>query len=117
MGEVRVTIAVGDRQGQAFEEVEVIVDTGSTFTAVPRAMLQRIGVTVERSVPSRTADGRTVPVDVAHTTVRLECLEFPTPIIFAEEGEPNLLGMVTLEQAALSVNPLDRRLVPSNLLR
>lgn len=117
MGEVRVTIAVGDRQGQAFEEVEVIVDTGSTFTAVPRAMLQRIGVTVERSVPSRTADGRTVPVDVAHTTVRLEGLEFPTPIIFAEEGEPNLLGMVTLEQAALSVNPLDRRLVPSNLLR
>ena len=117
MGEIRVTIAVGDRAGQTFEEVEVIVDTGSTFTAVPRAMLQRLGVAVERSVPSETADGRNVPVDVAHTTVRLEGLEFPTPVIFAEEGEPSLLGVVTLEQAALAVDPVRGRLVPTNLLR
>ena len=117
MGEVRVTIAVGDRQGQTFKEIEVIVDTGSTYTAVPRALLQRLGVAVERSIPSRTADGRTVPVDVAHTIVRLEGLEFPTPIIFAEEGEPSLLGVVTLKEAALAVDPLQGRLVPTNLLR
>ena len=54
MGTVKVTIAVGDPQGRRFEDLEVTVDTGSTYTAVPREMLQRLGVTVERSLPSKT---------------------------------------------------------------
>ena len=117
MGTVKVTIGVGDPQGQLFEDLEVTVDTGSTYTAVPRELLQRLGVPVQRSLPSETADGRIVPVDVAHTTIRLEGLEFPTPAIFAEEGEPSLLGVVSLEQAALVVDPVAGHLVSANLLR
>ena len=117
MGTVTVTIGVGDRRGSQFEELEVTVATGSTSTVVPREMLQRLGVQVERSMPSVTADGRILPVDVAHTTVRLEGLEFPTPVIFAEAGEPNLLGVVSLEQAALVVDPVAGRLAPTNPLR
>ena len=54
MGTVKVTIAVGDPQGRRFEDLEVTVDTGSTCTAVPRELFQRLGVTVERSFPSKT---------------------------------------------------------------
>ena len=117
MGTVKVTMAVGDPQGRLFEDLEVTVDTGSTYTAVPRELLRRLGVPVERSLPSETAEGRVVPVDVGRTTKRLEGLEFPTPVIFAEEGEPSLLGVVTLEEAALAVDPLAGRLIPANLLR
>ena len=117
MGTVKVTIGVGDSQGQRFEDVEVVVDTGSTYTAVPREMLRRLGVPVERPLPSETADGRIVLVDVGRTIIRLEGLEFSTPVIFAEEGEPSLLGVVSLEEAALAVDPLAGRLIPANLLR
>ena len=117
MGTVKVTIGVGDPQGRQFEVVEVVVDTGSTYTAVPRELLRRLGVPVERSLPSEMADGRTVPVDVGRTTIRLEGLEFSTPVIFAEAGEPSLLGVVSLEEAALAVDPLAGRLIPANLLR
>ena len=41
----------------------------------------------------------------------------PTPVIFAEAGEPGLLGMVSLEEAALTVDPLAGRLIPASLLR
>ena len=61
MGTVKVTIGVRDPQGRQFEDVEVVVDTGSTYTAVPRELLQRLGVPVERSLPSETADGRLRP--------------------------------------------------------
>ena len=105
MGILKVTIAVGDSQGRQFEELDVTVDTGSTYTAVPRAMLQRLGIPVERSLPSETADGRIVPVDVGEATIRLEGMQFHTPVIFAEENEPSLLGVVSLEQAALGVHP------------
>ena len=43
MGTLKVTIAVGDSQGRQFEKLDVTVDTGSTYTAVPRAMLNRMG--------------------------------------------------------------------------
>ena len=75
MGTVTVTIEIGDPQGQVFEEIDVIVDTGSTYTAVPRQMLQRLGIPVERTLPSETADGRIVPVDVGEATIKLESLQ------------------------------------------
>ena len=61
MGTVKVTIGVGDPQRRQFEVAEVVVDTGSTYTTVPREMLQRLGVPVERSLPSETAEGRILP--------------------------------------------------------
>ena len=106
MGTVTVTIGVGDPRGQQFLDLEVVVDTGSTYTAVPSELLQRLEVPVMRSLPSETADGRIVPVDVGIATIRLEGLEFPTPVIFSEQGEPSLLGVVTLGEAALAVDPL-----------
>ena len=117
MGTVKVIIGVGDPQGRQFEDVEVAVDTGSTYTSVPRELLQRLGVPVERSLPSDTADGRIVHVDVGEATIRLEGLQFHTPVIFAEAGEPSLLGVVSLQEAALTVDPLAGRLIPANLLR
>ena len=48
MGKLVVTIGVRDQQGRQFEDLEVTVDTGSTFTAVPRTLLQRLGVPVRR---------------------------------------------------------------------
>ena len=117
LGTVTVTIQVGDRQGRQFEELDIIVDTGSTYTAVPRDMLERLGVPTQRSMPSQTADGRIVPVDIGQTIVRLEGFEFYTPVIFAAENEPSLLGVVTLEEAGLAVDPVNGRLIPTHLLR
>ena len=117
MGTVKVTIGVGDPLGQQFLDLEVTVDTGSTFTAVPREMLERLGVPVVRSAQSELADGSSAPVDIGRTIIRLEGQEFPTPVIFAEEGEPSLLGVVTLEGALLAVDPVAKRLIPTNVLR
>ena len=113
MGTVMVTIGVGAPHGQRFEELELEVDTGSTFTAVPREMLERLGVPVTRSVLATLADGSSTPVDVGETLLRLEGQEFHTQVIFAEEGEPSLLGVVTLEQALLAVDPVAGRLIPT----
>ena len=63
MGTVTTTIEVGDPQGRNFQKVELEVDTGSTYTALPREMLQALGVTVNRTVQSRLADGSRQTVD------------------------------------------------------
>ena len=112
MGNLAVTIGVGDQQGRQFEDLEVTVDTGSTFTTVPRALLQRLGVPVTRTVQSRLADGSTTPVDLGWALIRLEGQTFPAQVIFAEEDRASVLGMVTLETALLAVDPVGQRLVP-----
>ena len=112
MGKLTVTIGIGDQQGSQFENLEVTVDTGSTFTAVPRTLLERMGVPVRRTARSRLADGSTVPVDIGWTVVRLEDQVFATQVTFAEENEPSLLGVVTLEDALLAVDPVGQRLMP-----
>ena len=117
MGETYVTIEVGDVRGEWFEAVEVMVDTGSTFTAVSGDLLRRLGVAVERTVRSELADGSLAPVEIGQAMIRLEGQVFTTPVIFGGEGEPNLLGVVALGEALLGVDPVARRLVPVNVLR
>lgn len=117
MGTVNLTIEIGNPQGLQFEELGVTAGTRSTYTAVPRATLERLGVPVERTLPSETADGRRIPVDVGQTIIRLQGLEFHTQVIFAEPEEPSLLGKVTLEEAALALDPVAGRLIPKTLLR
>ena len=112
MGKLIITIGAGDPQGTRFHDVEVIVDTGSTFTALPAALLHDLGVMVEHTTEARLADGHTTPVQLGHTTIRLKGRTFPTPVIFAQDNEPSLLGVVTLETALLAVDPVGQRLIP-----
>ncbi len=66
---------------------------------------------------SEMADCRQLPSDTGWARVRLECREVYTPVIFAQESEASLLGVVTLEEARLGVDPTNRRLIPVNLCR
>ncbi len=111
MGTVTATIEVGDPLGRDFQEIELEVDTGSTYTALPREMLRSLGVPVNRTEQSRLADGTVQSVELGWTQIRVAGKQIATPVIFAEEGEPSLLGVVTLEEAALGVDPLNNELI------
>ena len=112
MATVITTIEVGDPNGQNFQELELEVHTGSNYSALPREMLQALGVPVNRSVQARLADGTLQTLEVGDATIRLEGIEFITTVICAEEGEPNLLGVIALEHALLAVDPVNKELIP-----
>lgn len=88
------------------------VDTGSTYTALPRQLLESLGVPVDTSVPARLADGSQQMLEIGETRIRLRGKEFTTIVIFAEEGEPSLLGVITLEEALLAFDPVHNELIP-----
>jgi len=48
MGKLILNIGVGDQQGNRFQDVQVNVGTGSTFTAVPRRLTESLDVPVAR---------------------------------------------------------------------
>ena len=113
MGTIYVTIEVGNANGDRFEPVEVMVDTGSTFTTVPADVLRSLGAVPQRTMQVRLADGRIIEDEICDSLIRLEGQTFFTPIFFGREGEPSLLGVVALETALLAVDPVEQRLVPT----
>ena len=115
MGAFRITVEIADPRGQHFEAVEMLVDTGATFTKAPRDLLERLGVPVD-TYTVEIADGSRVERTRGRTIIRMEGREFPTPVTFGEEGEQNLLGAMALEDAMLAVDPHSRRLIPVDAL-
>ena len=95
-----------------FEEIQALVDTGATYTCIPRSILEHLGVVVEELRPFLLADGRTVDYRIAPIRVRLDGRTRFTICIFGEEGTQPLLGAVTLEEFGLAVDPVAKRLVP-----
>ena len=112
MGTFRVNIAVGDPQGQRYTTAEALVNTGSTYTALPASLLQSLGVSPHERWPFELADGRTVERDVGRTWVQIDDRSEIVPVVFADEDSEALLGAVTLEIFRLAVDPVRRRLVP-----
>ncbi len=60
MGTFRVAIEVGDPQGQRYETLEALVDTGSTYTVLPAALLRRLGIQPIERRQFEIADDRVV---------------------------------------------------------
>jgi clan AA aspartic protease len=112
MGTFRVQLEVGHPAGERLERIEALVDTGATYTVLPPALLERLGVQPEEEWPFILADGRQVSYRIGWVQVRIDGRSQPTIAVFGDpEAEP-LLGVFTLEGFRLAADPINRRLVP-----
>ncbi len=111
MGHFRVPVHLGRRGGERFELIEALVDTGATYTWIPRDVLDALGVAPEEERPFVLADGRDVRFPVAWAQLRIGAREQPTIVVFGHPGSEPMLGLVTLEEFRLAVDPVSRRLI------
>ncbi len=116
MGNFNVPLQVASLAGQEFVEVEALVDTGATYTSLPRDLLIGLGVDQEEDRMFELADNQIVEYPVGQARISLEGPEFVVPVVFAPEGTAPLLGATTLETFGLGVDPLGHKLVPVNAL-
>ena len=91
-------------------DLELLVDTGSTYTWIKRGRLERLGIRPMGRRRFRTIEGRVVEREIGEAIV--ECLgERATCIIvFAEEDDVEVLGVTALENLALEVDPVTKQL-------
>ena len=111
MGHFRVAVQVGNRAGERFEPIEALVDTGATYSWIPRDVLQRVGVTPEEEWPFVLADGREVRYPVAWIQIQISERARPTIAVFGEPGSEPILGVFALEGFRLAADPVNRRLI------
>jgi len=92
--------------------VSLLVDTGATWTTLPREAIETLGASPISERRVKLADGREETWPVTVVLVTLEGAELPTICLIGPPGGPALLGAVTLEEFSLSADPVGRRLVP-----
>lgn len=109
MGTFQVQLEVAGPTRDRFLPVDALVDTGSTFTVLPRPLLRDLGVAVDRRASFVLADGNEVEMDLGRAWVRFEGREEYTSVVF---GDNALLGAVTLEEFLLAPDLVGGRLVP-----
>ena len=111
MGTFSQRIALGPVAGQRFKEVEAVVDTGATYTWVPRPLLEELGIVPEEEFAFVLADRREVVYPIAQVKIRLDGRERISVCVFGDEETDALLGSYTLEGFGLAVDTVNKRLV------
>jgi len=97
-------------------DVELVVDTGATYTVLPAKILERLGIKVLRMARLRLADNRVVEKPLGEIGIEIEKHRTSaTPVVFGEE-DIYLLGAVTMEQLGLAPDPIEKRLKPVEAL-
>src|SRR3990172_7006205 len=96
-------------------EVKFLVDTGAMFTCLPASQLEALGLAPQWRVPIILADGRQEEWTATEILFTINGRTLHTTCLFGPAGSLALLGPVSLEQFALSVDPLTRTLVPSRV--
>lgn len=113
MGTFRIEATVSNlHDPHRSHAVELLVDTGATYTTLPGEVLEAIGSEPIGTRRVRLGDGRVEDWPVAATLLRLDGQESPTLCLIGPRGGPSLLGAVTLKELALGVDPVAKRLVP-----
>jgi len=107
-----VDIETGDSSGERWERVSALVDTGASYTWIPRPTLERLGVAPTFRLPFILADGRRIERDLAETRIRLRGQIRTRIVVFGDEGSQVLMGADTLQGFSLAPDPVNHRLMP-----
>jgi clan AA aspartic protease len=112
MGTFRYLITLYSPDGTQSRQVEALVDTGATYTWVPRPLLDDLTHQPTFRQPLRLANGTIIERDAGEAVVEIDGARRTTVVIFGDPGSEALLGAVTLEEFSLAPDPVARRLVP-----
>jgi predicted aspartyl protease len=91
-------------------EVELPVDTGSTYTWVPHSLLTDLSVKPSTVRKFRAIDGRTLKREVGEVLMEYANEHATRMVVFAETGDANVLGVDALEGLGLEVDPVSKEL-------
>jgi predicted aspartyl protease len=104
---------MAEREGSAQID-QLLVDTGSEYTWLPRQTLTDLGIAVEK--PRRRfvmANGEIITRDVGYAILKVNGFETVDEIVFARNGDLNLLGSRTLEGFGAVIDATRKQLVAS----
>ena len=91
--------------------IEVMVDTGSEVSWLPKQSLLDAGITPRAKKRFATATKQIIERDIGYAILSAEGYSTVDEIVFAEESDMSLLGVRTLEGFSVMVDNIGHRFV------
>jgi predicted aspartyl protease len=89
---------------------QFLIDSGASLTVLPEQIWKALGIEPTSSIRIRLADGRVSTRPTGFAMVTYEDNTVPSRVILGEPDDSKLLGVVTLEEMGLQLDPLKRTL-------
>lgn len=107
---MEVDVLIGDIEGRKTIRVKALVDTGATFTIIPRNIARKLDLRLTgEKVRVSTAKGYD-ELDLTHALIEINGRRRILPVLVSRYIDRVLIGVITLEAMQLYVNPLTRKL-------
>lgn len=117
MGYVKVKVEVRNIHKPELEDfVELLADTGSIYTILKRERLEKLDVKPRGKRRFKTADGRVIEREVGAAEIEINGQSTYSIVVFGEDFDVEVLGVTTLEELGLQVDPVTGELKPLELL-
>jgi len=97
-------------------ELELIADTGAIYTIINRKQLETLKIKPIGKRKFKIADGKTITREVGIAQIEINKEITHSIIVFGEPADAQVLGVTTLEELGLQVDPISGQLKPLELL-
>ena len=117
MGHVKIDVKIGNpnRRDEAVTVSQALVDTGASWTTIPRELGDRLGLEKFGKHRVRTANG-VVEADQSFAFIEINGRQTVHEVLISDTYPGVLIGVLTLEGLRFAVDPKNERLVDSELL-
>lgn len=114
MGHTKAKVKIHGPSGS--EEVELLVDTGSTYSWISKDLLERMGVKPKWTERFKTIEGKIVSRSTGQADMECMGKRVTRMVVFAEEDDAIVLGVDALEGLGLEVDPITKQLKKAEAL-
>lgn len=97
-------------------EGRFLVDSGAHYTVVPYEMVKKLGLKPSYTQEFSLADGKMIKRKIGNAIIKYGDVEGAMMVVLGEEKDGSLLGVTTLENFGLMLDPFKRTLYKSKLM-
>ena len=115
MGTFRVDLWIGNLFTGTGTNIDALVDSGTTYSMIPRSVLEELGIEPVETRLSRIADGSRAEFQTSWARFSAAGRNGVARVSFGPAGI-YLLGATALEDMGLAVDPVDKRLIAQESL-
>ncbi len=114
MGLVKITGKVG--KGKKATEVDLLIDSGATFTVLPENVWKKLNLKPLEKLKFTLADSTIISRQISEVWLEYGGRGRTVQVILGEPKDEALLGVLTLGALGLVLNPFTRELMPMKLM-
>jgi len=113
MGSTKVRVKViNPRDERKFAEMELVVDSGAVYTVIDGRKLRGMGVESTEKMEFHFISNEKVIRGVGISGIEVMGRKWLTNVVFGEEADNEVLGVTTLAQLGLQIDPVKQEIRP-----